>query len=647
MIKEVFFDVIKASSLYLEAKEDLDTLMKYLDIPVEEGSLAFIYGLQQVQNEYLDKLPYIARFAGVIPDLSLETAVLVIKALRIQYEEHIKSMSAIRVCGLDKYIHDYVDQTEQYYVPLDARDASVDPYISKKPTSLADMAAVACYDVKHRLVQSVWKELYGEKAFRYFELREKVGFDRAQFNVDITSIDVDKLLAAQNKSRSQSYHLLPRIVIERIDPEDKEDLPLRLPLENHDFKKIEVTLSHHVTFLFQRNNSPIELNGVRKRDIYLLKTTVEPISGHEVLGNIRNYDYDEMGEVIQKAIVDLEDLTGIVIDRNSVRLNDVELNLTFRQNCKFDELMRSVSYYQNYTRKGYTTKEFKAADEGIVHFCVDMSDCYTKDLFTKKRKKIERQYSRMKTTGFVTSSKSIIVKLYDKKEETMAYAAAHGYDLKFEGEDEAIIRLEFRIKNSGQLQNYFETDDRPVYFRKLSQERLEETYIDLVNSFFKHTYEKEYVPESTNALIAIISKLNTSVKGGRWKEGLVKTILSQEVWQKSTPALLTEKDIASVLQYNPTFARKPKKYLEILMNLLQEDDYYKKGQTRAYDMLYNFLHKTYNLKTLSEYRRAAYAISDWGFQLPFVSEEEIEMRQNMKNMWVDFQNIPMEEFQLF
>ncbi len=644
MTREAFIKFLKRTELYKNAKEDLDKLITYMSVRPEPGSLAYFFGFKEIQAGYQEELEALTRGESVDfkkNGMSMEEAVYFVSLVRMKYEAHLELLRQVIESGVEDFLLKTMDMVDEYYVLQEDRDKSLDPYIEKKPESLEEMERLAFSDAGFRSIQSAWKEAYGDHFGMYF-LREQVGFDRTKFNVVIKSMDVKKLMKAKKKHQSQTYNELPRIIVEKIDPEDETDLPVNLPIEENDFKKIEVTLSHHISFLFERNNSPLTDEGRRKSDIYLLKVTVEPEKGYEILGNIRNYSYDEMVQVVRNAITELYELTGIEIDKDSVQLNDVELNLTFRQWCDFNELMRSVSYYQNYLRKGYVTKEFKAADEGIVHFCADMSDCETEDQYTKKKHRIEHIYSKMRTTGFTSFTQSVAVKLYDKKEETIAYAASQGYDLKIEG-PEAITRLEFKIRNRDQLKRYFDTGKEPVFLKNLSQEKIEKAYVNLVNIFFKKTYEKGYVPESTEALIGIISTLDTSQKGGKWKQELINAILSQEIWQKSTPALLTEKDITSVIQYNKTFARHPKTYQKKLWELLKESPIYKKGQTKAYDMLFNFLNKTYNLKTLARKRRIGYAVSDPGEELPDM-EEDIEEILKERSRQETLRNLDLDDY---
>ena len=641
--RDELFEQIRGSELYKNCKSDLDALIGYMGVLIEEGSLAYLFGFKRLQTQYEDILKWLCGVRDWIPIPSMNEAVLRVKEMRHEYEDNISSFMEILDKGVEDVL-DNMDMRDQYYVRLEARDKYVDEYIEKKPETLEEMNRVACSDLGFRLIQSAWYEAYQDQ-FRLYYLCEQVGFDRVQLNVRIVSIDVNKLMRAKQVLQGSDYKTLPRIVIDYVNPDDINDFPIVLPLREHNFKKIEVTLSHYIHFVFQRNNSPLDVLGQRKSDIYLLKVTVEPQSDHEILGNIGNYSYEELCCVVKQAIIDLYNLTGIEVDSRNVRLNDVELNLTYRQNCDFNDLMRSVSYYQHYTRKRYVTREYKASDEEMVHFCVDMGDCVTEDQIAKKKRRIRDRYSRMRTTGFTTSSQSVILKLYDKKAETIAYAKSQGYDLKIEG-DESIIRLEFCIRNRDQLRRYFGTGDKDVNLWNLSQESIEKTYINLVDKFFKKTYEERYVPESIDALSGIISSLDTSGKGGRWKQTLIKEILSQEIWQKATPSLLTEKDISGVIQHNHTFARHPDKYKKIIVNLLKESDIYKKGQDHAYDMLYNFLNKTYALKTLSKRRRVGYAVAVPGETLEG-KKSRIELILQKRFYMEKLQNMNQDDFESF
>lgn len=631
------FNFLRASDLYNDpqAKEDIDTLIEYLSETIEKGSANALLGGIRMQNGVLDELPWLAGEPSMYPNPPLKEAISRLHEIRLQYDTYIKAVSDILNYGIEKYAMDSdQDFADQYYVQIDEREYSVDPYISKKPLTLEEMNRVACHDTGMYMVQSVWHELYGDDYFGLYFFREQVGFDHVKFNIKIKSIDVNKLKEAAKKYKGQTYNDLPRIIIEYTDPDDPNDFPVSLPLplsENH-FKKIEITLSHHVTFLVQKNNSPLKDGERKKSDIYLLKTTVEPHPDYAFLGNIDNYSYIEMTTTVHDAIYELYDLTGIKVDYDKVKLNDVELNLTFRQECDFNDLMRSISYYQLYTRKGYVTREFRASDDLTISYGGHSS------------RSIREKYTRMKVTGYTTSSKSIIIKLYDKAAETIAYAESLGYTLKIEGN--AIVRLEFEIRNPDQLKRYFNTGDEPVYLKNLSQEKIESVYKNLAAKFFRIPYEGRpgkahdhcYVTDSLTTLKNIVSTLDTTSKGGKWKVELVKAILSEEIFKKASPALLKEDDLSDVMKYNHTFARKPKQYKKIIHELLQESDNYKKGQEHAYDMLYNFLNKACNLKTLSPYRWMGFAVATPENELPDISDDEIEKSLSERKLWIELKD---------
>lgn len=593
----------------------------------EEGTLADIFGLRREINSCIDELTGIIQRANL---KSKEDVVLVkdrVKWWHQRFNSDIEKMLEIEAYGIEEYIDENLDDDEQYYVKIDERDAELDK-LHEKLKTLESMYPLAHSDTGYRLIQSAYKDVYGE-LFQKFYLREQVGFDKTQFNVDIVSIDMSHLIQAANDCRADNYSSLPRVIIERMNEEDITDdnQPLVLPVQDHNIKKIEVTLSHYVSFLFEKNNSNLlEEDGSRKSDIYLLKITVEPVLGYEYLGNLNNYSYEEMAYKVSSSIAELESLTGIVINSNNVRLNAVELNLTFMQKCDFTELMRSVSYFQLYTRKGYKTSEYK----------------YSSSAYVETRKQRE-ELGRMKCSGFTTANNSVALKLYDKGVETIGYAKSWNYDLRFEDKEHAIIRLEFSLRNRGQLRAYFGfREHEPVLFSRLSQERIEDTYKSLVNMFFVEAYEEGYVPDSIRTLKLIMQHIDTTKKGGKWKQELIREILSQEIWSKSTPALLSEDDIVGVLKYNDTFKKRPGHYSGLIMDLLRESEIFPKGQNVAYDNLFNFLNKTYNLKSLSKYRRIGYAAVE-DEELPDL-DDEVAVRLQARKMYITMMNMNNDDF---
>lgn len=344
--------------------------------------------------------------------------------------------------------------------------------------------------------------------------------------------------------------------------------------------------------------------------MYLLRVYVEPDSLHPDLGNLRNYSMEELQERVQYACEQLNFYTGIKIAYEKVTLNNVEINLTFVADGEFHNIIRYVSYYQKYLRKGYVTTEYTTREDNLL-------------LFGGKRK---YRHSRMVSTGYSTHNNTIQIKLYDKQAETLTYIRSRGDEAKFELGGKALIRLEYGICNDDQLLRYF----GEVLVHKLVQADIEATYQKLTNMFFRSPYEEKYVPESRSTLKKIIAMVDSHSKGGKWKIQLLKEILSEEIWVRSTPALINEQEIdKAMLEGNATFKRHPKKYIKEIREVLTESEIYKKDQVRAYDRLYNFLRKTSELEGLSRYRRIGYAIADerdWFDRTEEVEEKEQELK---------------------
>ncbi len=80
------------------------------------------------------------------------------------------------------------------------------------------------------------------------------------------------------------------------------------------------------------------------------------------------------------------------------------------------------------------------------------------------------------------------------------------------------------------------------------------------------------------------------------------------------------------------------------MDLLKESEIYKKGQENAYDMLFNFLNRTYSGKTLAERRRVEYAVSELNERLPD-KEEEIQRILDKRHHWEMIHNTGHEDLE--
>ena len=223
------FRFLRESDLYKnpQAKDDIDTLIVYLSEDIEKGSANALLGGIRMQNKALDELPWLAGDSGMVPNPTKEEAISRLHEIRLRYDEYIRRVAAILNMGVEKYaMESNQDFADQYYVKLDERESSVDPYITSKPKSLAEMNHVACRDTGMYMKQSVWHQVYGDDYFGLYFIREQIGFDRVKFNIKIKSVDINKLKSAAKSHKGLTYNDLPRVIIDYTDPDNKDDLPV-------------------------------------------------------------------------------------------------------------------------------------------------------------------------------------------------------------------------------------------------------------------------------------------------------------------------------------------------------------------------------------------------------------------------------------
>ena len=97
------------------------------------------------------------------------------------------------------------------------------------------------------------------------------------------------------------------------------------------------------------------------------------------------------------------------------------------------------------------------------------------------------------------------------------------------------------------------------------------------------------------------------------------------------------------MKANSTFARNPAKYKDALVDIFKESEVYKIGKEHAYDMLFNFLNKTFGLDTLTNKRRVGYAVSNYKERLPG-KDKEIEKILQKRKMEENLSHIDLNDF---
>ncbi len=595
------YEKIRALPIYGKSKKKIEALLQFLEIEYSPGSIAEHLGMDKLQKEVF---LYFVSLLQNYPDCE-EQIIAQLSVLERKCEIKLRLIDWNARLFMERDMEKMADGITTFYIPISERDASVEGYLDCKPRSLKEMKEVAQTDKSIMMQVSTW-QAESNSEYNVLYLPERIGFDRAQFAVDITEFNYETFKAAKECLQSQSYGDLPRIVVEYIDEDDDNEQTVKLPLPNsiNKFRKIEITLDKHTTLLIEKNNSTLQEEGIR-RDIYLLKTTVPAPREYPYLGNICNCSCETMKHRVSLVIWKLKKYFGICIEPETVRLNDVEINLTFRQGCKFDDLMQAISYYQLYANANYTTTKYQMPEEAEIYFCNDYSDCATKEEYDRKRRFNMQRCKRIKCTGFMTKAETVVVKIYDKAEETKIYAKKQGVTLEFEG-NEALVRLEFKIKNQIQLVRYFPSrDNKNVYLSDLTQKALENTYKELAERFFVYAYEK-YAEDSIKTLKNIIRNVTTE-HGKKWRQKIIEDIKDQRNFSVTTPAFLSVKDIDDeLITLNPIFAKNVPYYKKELKRVLRDSNTFPNSLKNAYDMIYNFLMKTSKLRSLSKKRRVAF-----------------------------------------
>ncbi|MCR5727021.1 MAG: hypothetical protein K6G24_06095 [Lachnospiraceae bacterium] len=596
------------SQLYTQK---VQPILDFLQIEPEKKPVSQILNFKQNQQTFVDRygveLSHMYLYHRMFGPLS---ATSLVPKIEEWYESCEAIMSVLLgtigmgVESVDEMIVDHLedeqsegfkDGVEKIYEKFSTKDRTLIGKIDGKIDNFEQMKQAAYVDDELKIAQSVWPGVYKDSFKRYIH-REQVGFDRCFLNVCVEEINKELFFEAMRKYEKEKD--FPKIKVKSIEESDEKKRPVRLPIENNHFKEIKVELSNHVFFEFSRNNSRIE----GASDIYLLKLYVKPDEKHLDLGNIRNYSVAELQNTVNTACNELKEKTGIIVDYEKITLNDVELNLTFVEDGDFDKIAKYASFYQEYVRAEYKTAEYTTRHDDMIRY--GDGESYKK--------------SHLVSTGYVTGCETVQIKFYDKKAETLDYIKSRGKEAKFELDGKALVRLEYAIKNPKQLSRYF----KETVVCKMKQDEIEKTYCELTKLFFIEPYENKFVPESKRTLKKLLEKAaklasrkknaNTEQKKRiNWKAELIKDILSEEIWKRTTPALINENEIdKEMLPPNSTFSRKPKQYIEEIRNLLRESNIYPKDQVRAYDRLYNFLRKAGTLEGLSDCRRIGYTITD-------------------------------------
>lgn len=463
------------------------------------------------------------------------------------------------------------------FISQSAREWKVNP-LSGKPRNIEYLFDNMEEPSEGIEIHSLWREK--EDDYLTFRLREQVGFDMCKFGVYIKSVLEPKFKQAINNYPWDRTGL-PKIKVVSLNKAEKSKKAVYLPVKNNEYSEIMILLSPYVKFSFKSN-------GLNK-DSYILEIKVKPEKKDKAMGNMNNYNYEQMEYEILSAIKNLYDLTGIEIDKSIVSLKYVELNLTFVQDCLFDDYNTALKYIQAFARKS---------------FKINTGFQYTEDKKANFQKDGLIKYTALNLSGIKLAAEYIVISLYDKKRETYENTPIDG-EIKFADDIQSITRLEFRIKGENKLGQEFGSGAGNFFL--LSQAKIEEVFRKLVERYFIKPYES-YYKESQKILSNIISNLNVS-NNKSWKTDFLKEINSYKD-SAGYPIILESTDIDDCLEYDPTFKRNKKLYKVKLHNLLQKSGIFIFDNKNLYCVLGNFMLKVYYSKSLSDCREIDYVIRD-------------------------------------
>lgn len=469
--------------------------------------------------------------------------------------------------GIENYLIRTCKQGEDY-IPIAERDMIFNADLEEKPANIWGIISNRKFDYNLEK-QKVFEAEMCNKEVKVAYLDEKVGFDACCFNINIKSFDMNKFILSCQKI-DNCDGIFPMVNTSLID-ELSELEPMILPgVDEHKYKKIEIKLSPYICFYFAKNNSM--LNGKKNSDIYQVQTRVVPSEKAMELGNINNNSVYDVQEAIIEACDELKDIFGIEVDPKQSILSKVELNLTFEMCEEFKYLRRNLEYALTNSCCGYSVHK------------------YYNPLKDNKKKSLENK-------GFEIKCDSVKLKLYDKKYETEMNG-----DLKIA--NKSLVRVEFVIHRHKQIRTYFGAYS--IYLFELSQKDLEAVFKSLINKFFVKSY-KRYAKTSIDMLKEIVKTID--FRNNTWQKELIRSVLSEALECNSTPAMLEETDLIDIIKKNKTAKKNLDTIIPEMLAILRETDF-RSGQKDAYNVLGNFILKSYLSQNLSHNRKIYYILND-------------------------------------
>lgn len=366
------------------------------------------------------------------------------------------------------------------------------------------------------------------------ELPRKVGFDKVTVGLRVERVDWGVLEAIETSESGNTRTLSLR----SCRNVDKILAICASEPEQHWYSEVRIQLASNV-FTMKKCNLP------NCRDICSFEICINPIEGHECLGNISNLSCEQEQLRVQHMMDELE-IYGVYVDREYAELKKVELNVNlFLVEKHFDfrdavELLRPHRHaLSNFVFSDYWEKK---KDK---EYTISISSYNIETLGIKE---IQR-------TSFNCIGRSLTIKVYDKSVETMEKSGG------FIEWMSPITRVEFSITSPNEIPYYFGTTN----LFDMVQENIERAFHRLANKFIRLPMLEYY--RKVNIVFEKYFE-NVNVKEHAWRKNLLFE-LDSTIKRTDDFFVLPEEDLKRLVRLIPNVSEKTSR--SRIVNSLKEE----------------------------------------------------------------------------
>lgn len=365
------------------------------------------------------------------------------------------------------------------------------------------------------------RKMHEANGYKFLTIPRRVGFDRIRVVLGIKEIDWSKL--ANAIQREKELHMDALTVKQTVSSEQallicngKQPLPW--------VSDIMIRFSN---FTLSINRG----NGRSNHDICSLEVFISPLKDYEYLGNFSNNSCEEEKAYVKKLMQKIGENYGIFFEDNYAGLRQMEINVNYKMKRGIVGAIEMLGSYQAKLDR-FTHSEYK--ENG------------GKNYFANKETLWRTILDGMTPTGLVSTSNDKIVKIYDKRKETIYSYNKSSKDGTKIKELSTMCRVEYTLKRKEVIEQYcnkksnlfeFTQEDIEGAFRKLSVELLEQPI-------------KEYYSEIDNAFARYLENIDIT-KDKKWRERLFNRMTEIVNNYGAGIYTVTEEKIRSFTSYMP------------------------------------------------------------------------------------------------